>query len=148
MFKRELTKCQIPSRLEPLGLSNSSSLRPDGVTQVPWSRGRVLAWDFTCAHTLCASYMRTTGGQVGEAARLAETKKLLKYSDLSNVLFTPIAMETLGVPGPAARDFIKELGRRQCDALGDPRATSQLWQRISLQLQRGNARCVFETFSD
>ena len=66
----------------------------------------------------------------------------------SNVLFTPIAMEMLGVAGPAASDFIKELGRRQCDALGDPRATSQLWQRISLQLQRRNARCVFETFSD
>ena len=66
----------------------------------------------------------------------------------SNVLFTPIAMETLGVPGTAARDFIQELSRRQCDAWGDPRATSQLLQLISLQLQRRNARCVFETFSD
>ena len=108
---------------------------------MPWSRGRPLTWDFTCVHTLCASHLRVTGGQPGEAARLAEIKKLTKYSSCSsNVQFVPVAVETLGVPGPSAAAFLSELGRRQVDALKDPRAAAQL-----MQLQRGNALCILET---
>ena len=57
----------------------------------------------------------------------------------------PVAVETLGVLGPSAAAFLSELGRRQVDALKDPRAAAQLMQRVSMQLQRGNALCVLET---
>ena len=139
LLKHELTKCQIPSRLEPSGLSGFNGLRPDGVTCVPWSRGQPVAWDFTCVHTLCASHLRTTQGLVGEAARRAEAKKTAKYAlSATDVSFRPLAVESLGVLGPSAAEFITDLGRRQIDALKDTRAASLLLQRFSLQLQRGN----------
>jgi len=36
---------------EPHSLCTGNGKRPDGVTQVPWSRGRCLAWDATCSLT-------------------------------------------------------------------------------------------------
>ena len=124
-------------------MSGFNGLRPDGVTRVPWSRGQPVARDFTCVHTLCASHLRTTQGLDGEAARRAETKKTAKYAlSATDVSFRPLAVESLGVLGPSAAEFITDLGRRQIDALKDTRDASLLLQRFSLQLQRGNAMCV------
>ena len=36
---------------EPNGLCRSDGKRPDGVTSVPWKKGRCLAWDATCPNT-------------------------------------------------------------------------------------------------
>jgi len=40
---------------EPHSLCASGRKRPDGVTQVPWKRGRCLAWDATCPNTFAQS---------------------------------------------------------------------------------------------
>ena len=35
----------------------SDNKRPDGVSLIPWHRGKAVVWDFTCAHRLCPSQL-------------------------------------------------------------------------------------------
>ena len=51
---------------EPIGLSRSNGKRPDGVTVVPWRRGRNLAWDVTCADTFAASHLKERASVRGQ----------------------------------------------------------------------------------
>ena len=46
-----------PAILEPASLSRSDGKRPDGLSIVPWTRGRALMWDFTCPDTLALSHL-------------------------------------------------------------------------------------------
>jgi len=81
---------------EPHSLCGRSEKRPDGVTQIPWKRGRCLAWDATCPNTFAQSYLHATSRHAGAAAAEAELKKQEKYSDLcSGVDFVPFAIETV-----------------------------------------------------
>ena len=45
-IRESLKSACIPSTLEPTGLIRNDGPRPRGVTMLPWSRGRSLAWDF------------------------------------------------------------------------------------------------------
>jgi len=128
---------------EPLSLCNSSGKRPDGVTQVPWRRGRCLAWDATCPDTFAVSHLQSSSTQAGLAAAAAETKKTQKYADIiAGVDFSPVAIETSGVWGEQALILVKEIGRRIAAITHEPRATTFLRQRLSVAVQRGNAFCV------
>jgi len=40
---------------EPHSLCGRNDKRPDGPTQIPWKRGRCLAWDATCPNTYAQS---------------------------------------------------------------------------------------------
>jgi hypothetical protein len=123
--------------------------RPDGATLDPWSRGRPLAWDFTCPDTLAPSYVDLAAGGAGFVAARAEQGKIAKYASLisSNALtFAPVAIETLGAWGPSAIDLCRELGARLAFATHDPRAHFFLVQRLGLAVQRGNAASVASTF--
>ena len=89
------------------------------------------------------SNLRATKGETAKAAELAEAKKISKYGTTpSHLLFMPIAVETLGSFGPQAAQFFKELGKRQAEQFDDNTAGSKLRQRFSVELQRGNAKCV------
>ena len=133
--------------LEPQSLCIGNGKRPDGVTQIPWKRGRCLAWDATCPDTFAQSQVQASSCQAGSAAAAAEEKKMRKYSDIiSGVDFTPVAVETSGVWGNQALDLITEIGRRISEVTHDPRSTMFLRQRISVAVQRGNAWCVLDTF--
>ena len=48
---RSLTSVNVPSLLEPSGLSRSDGKRLDRVTVTPWSSGKPLVWDATCPDT-------------------------------------------------------------------------------------------------
>ena len=48
---RSLKRAGVPAIKEPTGLSRSDGKRPDGVTVIPWSRGRCLVWDVTVPDT-------------------------------------------------------------------------------------------------
>jgi hypothetical protein len=100
-------------------------------------------WDFTCCHTLAASFINKAVLGQGFVANDAEACKTSKYSALAvNYTFTPIAIETLGALGSEASAFFSELGRRLQNATREHRAYMFLMQCISVAVQRGNAACL------
>jgi hypothetical protein len=132
---------------EPHSLCTGNGKRPDGVTQVPWSRGRCLAWDATCPNTFADSHVQASSTRAGSAAEAAEASKQLKYADISaGVDFIPVALETSGTWGKQAIELVNDIGRRIAEVTHEPRSTAFLRQRISVAIQRGNAFCVMGSF--
>ena len=132
---------------EPKRLGPSDQKRPDGVTLVPWSRGRCLMWDATCPDTLAPSHVGRSSVMAGATAEQAESVKNIKYESLTvSHDFVAVVIETLGTWGPAGLSFVKEIGRRITQVTGDERAAEFLRQRLSLAVQRGNAASVLGTF--
>ena len=132
---------------EPHSLCTNNGKRPDGVTQVPWKRGRCLAWDATCPDTFAVSHLQSSSSQAGSAAATAELTKRQKYADIINsVEFVPVAIETSGVWGKEAWDLVADVGRRIATVTHEPRSTTFLRQRLSVAVQRGNACCILGTF--
>ena len=143
---RAIQSAGIQAVREPTGLLRNDGKRPDGATLVPWTRGRCLLWDATCPDTLAQSYIPRTSIEAGAAAATSETKKITKYSLLSDRHeFVPVAIETLGSWGERGLAFINELGKRIAAVSGDNRSTAFLKQRMSLAVQRGNAAAVHGT---
>jgi len=137
---RAMLRAQVPSCKEPPGLSRSDGKRPDGVSLIPWSRGRCVTWDVTSPDTLAPSHLVSSATQAGSAAATAEAAKTLKYSALAAThIFVPLAFETLGAWGVEAATFVSELGRRMATVTGDTRETAFFRQRLSVAIQRGNA---------
>jgi hypothetical protein len=137
---RALGRAGVAAMKEPNGLVAGSSLRPDGVTLIPWARGKCLAWDATTPDTLATSHLSSTSSSAGSAAAHASAQKNQKYSSLAPTHhFVTIAVETLGPWNAQGLDFIKELGRRTSLVTGDPRESSFLLQRISVAVQLGNS---------
>jgi hypothetical protein len=133
-------RAKIPAVKEPQGLVMGSGLRPDGITQIPWARGKCLAWDATVPDTFAPSHLRSTASTAGSAAEQAAVIKLQKYSVLSSqFIIMPVAVETLGSWSDDSLRFVTELGRRITEATGDNRETTFLFQRLSIAIQRGNA---------
>ena len=90
--------------------SGGDGKRP-GSTLIPWSNGRPLVWDFTCPDTLAASHLPKTTDLAGAKASVAESRKMVKYTDfLSSHNFAPMAIETLGPYGNGASELIGSLG--------------------------------------
>jgi hypothetical protein len=143
LIKRGLDQAKVPSSLEPVGLSRlGDGRRPDGVTYTSWKNGKCLIWDFTCADTLCKSYVKKASKEVGSAAATREDKKVIKYSNLSDYHFVPVGIETYGTYGPQAMKLITKIGKKIQEATGEKRSTFYLKQRISIAIQKGNAQCV------
>ena len=140
IIARALTLANVPAILEPPGIVHEDNKRPDGMTNIPWSRGRHLVWDYTCSDTLAPSHLQATSIEAGSAAKIAEVRKVAKYKTLAvYYTFVPIAIETLGPMGPEAKTFLLELGRRLRQQTGEPRSTPFLLQRISMAIEKGNA---------
>src|SRR6218665_2163617 len=114
--------------------------RPDGVTLIPWSAGRYMAWDVTVVHTCAASYLSQTAISAGSAAEQAAVRKTVKYALLpATHVFVPIAFETLGPVYAEGAEFLSELGRRISSVFGYQRERNFLLQRLSICVQRHNA---------
>jgi len=140
---RSINRAGLSAVKEPDGLVPGSSLRPDGVTLIPWSRGRCLAWDFTSPDTLATSHLPHTSTMAGTAAERAARIKEQKYSSLASThIFIPVAVETFGSWNAEGLGLVRELGKRLTVITGDPRETAFLLQRISVAVQRGNAAAV------
>ena len=146
IIQRALTSAKIPSRLEPSGLYRSDGKRPDGCSILPWRSGKVLVWDATCPDTYAPSHVSTAARDPGAVAAQAEHLKMTKYSHLeSDYFFVPFAIETSGVLGQAAWEFVNDLGWCLHHATGEPRSKEYLLQRLSVAIQRGNAAAVLGT---
>lgn len=143
ILQRALNSAQVPSVLEPQGLSRDDGKRPDGMTLIPWENGRSAIWDFTCVDTTADSNLPSSVTDPGKAANVAESKKVKKYSALSgDYIFIPVAVETLGSWGKSGINFVKKIGIKMCERNGDTRAGEFLTQRMSIAVQRGNATCI------
>jgi hypothetical protein len=146
VIQRALRSADVPSILEPTGCFRSDGKRADGMTLIPWKKGRPLLWDFTCKDTFAPSYVPVTSRHPGHAAKLGEVSKHKLYASAQGQYhFVPVALETSGVWGKEGISLIKEIGRRITEATGEPRATSYLIQRLSICLQRGNVASILGT---
>ena len=149
VIKRSLQAAGVPSWLEPVGLDRGDGKRPDGLTQMPFTDGKMLCWDATCWDTYSASSIAETAHTPGSAANRAEDHKRKFYSGLqSRYRFEPIAFETTGVMGKTSAKLITEIGRRITQKTGDKRETAWLRQRLSVAVARGNAASVLATGGD
>ena len=149
IIKRSLTSAGVPSHLEQSGICLSDGKRPDGATVMPWKTGRVLVWDATCPDTFAPSHISLATREAGAVAAQAEQRKHMKYAELkASHHFVPVAIETTGVCGPEALQFLCELGHRLKAETGEPRSLQFLFQRISVAMQRGNAAAVLGTIKD
>ena len=103
----------------------------------------MLVWDATCPDTLAPSNSTLAVREAGAVAADAEYKKTQKYSHRSSShCFIPVAVETLGVFGKEARRFFREVTQRMKLATDEQLAHQYLLQRISVEVQRGNAAAV------
>lgn len=147
LIRRALVSAEVPCVLEPPGLSRLDGRRPDGLTLIPWQRGRCLLWDATCVSTFAACYLPATQQSAGAGAEAAAQSKHLKYACLESAYdFVPFAVETAGPWCSEAKKFVMDLGRRLREKGRDPRSGSYLVQHISLAIQRGNAASIMGTF--
>ncbi len=145
VIREALRSASIPSTLEPIGLLRNDGRRPDGATIIPWSRGKSLAWDFTCVHRLAASHLGTGIHEGPGVANEAETRKRAHYSDIpACYVFEPVAVETLGGIGDSSHAFLKTLSKRIKEQTGEIRSFAFLKQLLGLAIQRGNAACIME----
>ena len=108
-----------------------------------------MAWDVTVVDTLAQSYLSRTTLRAGAAADMAAERKIAKYQHLGDrYIFFPVAFETLGSWGDSAKEVIAEIGRRIKEHTGDQRSSDYLRQKLSLEIQRGNAESVLGTVED
>ena len=145
-IQRALRSVQVRPVLEPVGLDRGDGKRPDGMTIFPWKYGKALVWDVTVVDTLAQSYVAATSQLSGAAADAAEARKSGKYESLEQqFIVQPIGFENMGSWGAGARAFLTDVGSRVKQATGNPRAMEFLRQRVSIEIQRGNAASVMGT---
>jgi len=112
-------------------------------------RGQVFIWDVTVSCTTADSYLEASSRAAGAAAELAASKKMVKYAGLSSQgEFVRIAVKSHGPINRDALQFSSELGRRLAETTGDVRASSFLFQRISVVVQRFNSVLLHSGFGD
>ena len=98
LVKRALTTIEVPSIVEPVGLCRSDRKQPDGMSIVPWKKGRALVWDVTVWDIFAPFYSGLAAGEAGSVANLAEAAKRRLYSELTVTHhFVPIGIDSLGV---------------------------------------------------
>lgn len=148
IISRALKSAQVPAIKEPTGCSRDDGKKPDGLTLmlIPWKKGKCLVWDYTCADTYAASYIKSTSTKPGFAANTAETKKKSKYKALQDrFIIMPVAQETSGVWGDEALRFLKDVGQKITDSTNESRASHFLFQRMSVALQCSNVSSILGT---
>ena len=96
----------------------------------------------TCPHTLAQSHLQKFKGVRSAAANEAEGKKITKYANLQGVEFIPFAVETLGSYGKEAHKFVIDIAARLTLKTGNPREGAYMRQRISIAIQKGNAKTL------
>ena len=60
-IRRSLVSVAVPPVLEPAELSRTDGKRTDGVTAIPWQRGKPLVWDVTFVDSLAPEQSATAG---------------------------------------------------------------------------------------
>ena len=136
---------KIPSYFKPSGLS-CSHRRPDLMSVVPWTSGKLLVRDATCSDAYAPSNIGVAVTGAGAVTEKSEQHKISKYSRLDwTYMFIPLAVETSGVFGPQSLQFIKNLGRCLKTATGEANSKQCCLQKILVAIQRRDTSSVFGT---
>ena len=131
---RAMLRAGIPSINEPLGLLRDDGKRPDGLTMIPWSRGRCVAWDVTVPDTFAVTHLTLTSITPSAAADRDATNKTMKYQLLTQThTFTSLAVETTEAFNTEASKFLQDIGRRCTEATGDIKETPTCSSKCLLQ---------------
>jgi len=103
-----------PVSQSQVGLTRQDGKRPDGLTLIPWQRGRPLTWDVTTACTLSGPYVSIAVHSGSAAAAQVACRKAAKYHLLAQTgrLFQPIVVETLSPLNKSLIVFFSKLGRQ------------------------------------
>ena len=137
---RTLTAANNPATLEPRGLCRLDGKRPDGLTIIPWAKGRTLVWDVTCWDSFAPSNIRMSSSRAGSLADHTAERKRSLYEELSIThIFQPIAFESTGVFGQDALDFFYDLAQRSRCITHNPLPYLKLCQKISVCMPNFNA---------
>ena len=146
IIKKSLASIDMPSTLEPKGLSATDGKQPDGLSYLSWKDGKNLIWDFTTSCNLAPSNISSSLKGPGKVAAEREQSKFTKYSNLmNNYFFTPIASETFGAWGPQSLSFLTDLGKELIAHTGEKRSKFFLFQKLGICIQRGNAASVLSS---
>jgi len=99
--------------------------------------------------TTAESYLEASSREADAAAESAASNKIVKYTALSSQgEFVQIAVESHVPINRDALQFLSELGRRLVKTTGDVRASSFLFQRICVVVQRFNLVLLHDGFVD
>ena len=86
---------------------------------------------------------------MGKVAEMEAERKLAKYSNLaSDFTFKPTAVENLDVFSLSTLKFLSDLGHKLSSFSDEERASSFLFQRLSVSLQRFNSCSTARHFRD
>ena len=86
--------------------------RLDGVTMLPCSTDRSLAWDFICVHRMTASHLSKWRQEGSSVATAKEAIKRQHYDIPFCYILEPVAIETLGGIGDFSWAFLRTLVQR------------------------------------
>ena len=118
-----MLRAKIQSTKEPTGICFSQK-RPDGMSLIPWEKGRCLTWYVTIADTFADSYIKHTAEAASAAAERAAINKTKKYEHLAhNFIFVPIAYKITGAWCTKGLEFVADLGSKILKVTGDTRET-------------------------
>ena len=128
---------------EPDGLLPGSDDRPADILLPFWTNGRDTALDFTVVNPLQDALVRRSAEEGSSAVNHAHNIKLRKYAERcaeQGLVFSPVAVDTLGGWHPDALEVITKLGRQLARNVGrdDQEAVRHLKQRLAILLVRDN----------
>ena len=128
-------------------LHPGSHRRPADVFLPYWSGGRDTAWDVTVTHLLQKATVAKAATCHGHDAREAHTRKMREAGELcrnQGIVFTPLALETLGGWHKVAEAELRKLGSALVRQTGQEEgvATGHLFQKLSILLIKGNSAMI------
>ncbi len=147
IIKRALCSADFLSQLEPTGIVRCDGKKTDGVILNPWSKAKCLRWDATVVSTMALSHFPATLSKAGAAATLSRLPWPSNENRRSIELFQIISSSFRWGLRLEARRIIRDIGIRIQHITIEPRAFDYLHQRISIEIQRGNAASVLRTCS-
>ena len=143
-----MKRARIQATKVPIGLSRFNEKRPDRVSLIPWKHGKPLVWDVTVPDTYAASHIGETAENAEAAVNKAATNKISKYNSLTTKHhFILIAIEIAGPWNSEASEFIAKLGKKITEVTLEPLKTQNLFQWLSIALQRENELAFRNTFN-
>ena len=143
IVRRILVRANIPSVLEPTGLSRGDGKRPDDMTLIPWHGGKEChlgRHDHRYHHRLLSTPL---GGMCMQCMEGAASRKKIKYTALDHsYTFIPLAFETYRLINNKGTKFLQELGRHLRTINSDPCKSAFLLQCISITMPQDRKSVV------